>query len=310
MIKKIFSIGICILMLFCAMQGFAASPITVQLDHTQVEFSQAPIIKNDRTLVPVRAIFEAMGATVQWNDNTKTVTSTLGDTKVVMVLDNKIMTVNDTPKTLDCAPTLVGGSTMVPTRAVAEGFGCKVEWDGNTRTVFIYTQDFSKRLETIAQYSSVRKITHEDKSAVSAFSIPYFAEYSLKTATPYGTMFEVTHTTKEGHAFLSVRSDVYIGEEVALTDEYVKSVADGIVSVADGKLIASDVVSINGTEFMKITYTAPHTVYGITDPEPSITVYMGRKNGVVYTVTYAVYGEVDDTVMKDFNYMANSILIA
>jgi hypothetical protein len=123
-------------------------------------------------------------------------------------------------------------------------------------------------------------------------------------------MFEVSHTTKEGHAFVSVRSDVYIGEEIALTDEYTKSIANEMVSVVDGKLIETDVVFINGTEFMKITYTAPDTVYGITDKEPEITIYIGRKDGVVYTTTYAVYGKVRDTVMKDFNYIANSILIA
>ena len=61
---------------------------------------------------------------------------------------------------------------------------------------------------------------------------------------------------------------------------------------------------------MKIEYTAPRTVFGITDHEPDITVYMGRKNGVVYTVTYSIYGEVGRTAIGDFNYMLNALLIA
>ena len=308
--KKMISMFVCVILLFTCTTISAQSPITVMLDCAEVEFSQEPVILNDRTLVPVRAIFEAMGATVDWNADTRAVTSVLGDTTVVMVVDNKVMTVNGTFKTLDVAPQLIGGSTMVPTRAVAESFGCKVEWDPAERRVVISSKAFLEKVAAQNSFSSVKKLTQNDKTAVSAFSIPYFSGYDIKTDAPDGTDFEISYTTDAGHASLSVRSDIYTGEDARLTDEYVKSVADGIVTVVSGTLVSYGVVLLGGIEFMKIEYTAPRIVFGITDYDPDITVYMGRKNGVVYTLTYSVYGDVSRTVIGDFNYMRNSLLIA
>ncbi len=308
--KKIFGILMCAVLLCACTAVCAQEPITVMLDCAEVEFTQDPVIVNDRTLVPVRAIFEAMGATVDWNADTQTVTSVLGNTTVVMVVNNTVMTVNGSFKTLDTAPQLIGGSTMVPTRAVAEGFGCKVEWDPAERRVLISSASFLQRTAAAESFSSVKRLTQNDKTAISAFSIPYFDGYDVKTNTADGTDFEISRTTDTGHASLSVRSDIYTGPDTRLTDAYVKSVADGMVTVVSGTLVSYGVVLLGGIEFMKIQYTAPRTVFGITDYDPDITVYMGRKNGVVYTLTYSVYGDVGRTVIGDFNYMTNALLIA
>lgn len=308
--KKLFGILMCCVMLCTCGRAIAATPITVVLDCAPIEFTQDPIILNNRTLVPVRAIFEAMGASVLWNGDTQTVTSTLGDTTVVMVLNNQVMTVNGVFKTLDTAPQLVGDTTMVPTRAVAESFGCAVEWNEQNRQVNISTQAFLEKKESAESFSSVKKLTQNGKTAVSAFNIPYFGGYDVKTDAPDGTDFEISSTTETSHASLSVRSDIYTGEDVRLTDDYVKSVADGMVSVVSGTLLSYGVVLLGDIAFMKIEYTAPRTVFGITDYDPNITVYMGRKNGVVYTVTYSVYGDVSRTAIGDFNYFINSLLIA
>ena len=73
--KKIISMLACCVMLLACTQALAAEPITVVLDCAPVEFTQEPVILNDRTLVPVRAIFEAMGASVDWNGETQTAVS-------------------------------------------------------------------------------------------------------------------------------------------------------------------------------------------------------------------------------------------
>ncbi|WP_235832661.1 stalk domain-containing protein [Acetivibrio mesophilus] len=114
-----------------------APKIKVLLDGKRIRFDQPPIIQDGRTLVPLRAIFEAMEATVEWDDKTKTVTAKKGDTTVVMVIGNKTMTKNGEKIVLDVPPQIVNGRTLVPARAVAESFGAKVDWDGNTRTVII-----------------------------------------------------------------------------------------------------------------------------------------------------------------------------
>jgi len=111
--------------------------VKVFLNGKRIRFDQPPIIQNGRTLVPVRAIFEAMNATVSWDDKTKTVTAKKGDTTIVMTIGNKTMKKNGVAIELDVPPQIVNGRTLVPARAVAESFGAKVDWDGSTRTVTI-----------------------------------------------------------------------------------------------------------------------------------------------------------------------------
>jgi|GEM_PF-4508985 len=111
--------------------------IQVLLDGNKVAFDQPPILDNGRTLVPLRAIFEALGAAVYWNESSKTVTATKGSSVVVMKIGEKNITVNGKIIALDVPPKIVNGRTLVPVRAVAEGFNAGVDWDGATKTVYI-----------------------------------------------------------------------------------------------------------------------------------------------------------------------------
>lgn len=119
----------------------AEDEIGVRLDGKKLEFDQNPVIKNDRTLVPFRKILEEMGATVDWNGDTKTVTAKKDDVEIKLVIDNNVMYKNNTPITLDVAPQVINDRTMVPARAVSESFAAKVGWDGNTKTVIISTDE-------------------------------------------------------------------------------------------------------------------------------------------------------------------------
>lgn len=112
-------------------------PIKVILNRSTLSFDQAPIIIDGRTLVPLRVIFEALGASVDWDESTRTITSTHNGDKIVMQIDNTVMYLNDSAKTIDVAPLIINDRTLIPVRAVAESFGCTVSWDGDTRTVYI-----------------------------------------------------------------------------------------------------------------------------------------------------------------------------
>lgn len=113
--------------------------VTVVLNNYALTFDQPPIIIDGRTLVPLRAIFEALGATVDWNNDTQTVTSNKGNTTIkITVGDNKLY-VNNNVTVLDVPAQIVNDRTLVPVRAISEAFGCNVDWDGNTRTVSIVT---------------------------------------------------------------------------------------------------------------------------------------------------------------------------
>jgi hypothetical protein len=111
--------------------------ISVTLNGVQVQFDQPPVIQDGRTLVPLRAIFEALGATVDWCGDTQTVTAVKDDITVSLQIGSNELIRNGENITLDVPAQLIGGRTVVPARAVAESFGADVEWDGNTQTVII-----------------------------------------------------------------------------------------------------------------------------------------------------------------------------
>ncbi len=111
--------------------------IRVTLNGNAIAFDQPPIIQNDRTLVPVRAIFETLGAEVYWDGDTQTVLSQKGETFVQFKIGSNIMTINGRDITLDVPAQILNDRTLVPVRAIAEAYGCKVDWDGGSKTVII-----------------------------------------------------------------------------------------------------------------------------------------------------------------------------
>lgn len=94
-------------------------------------------IINGRTMVPLRAIFEALGADVQWNGETKTISSSKGTTNVSLQINSTELKKNSETKTIDVPAQLVDSRTLVPVRAIAEAYDCTVGWDSDTKTVSV-----------------------------------------------------------------------------------------------------------------------------------------------------------------------------
>ncbi|MEW6171517.1 MAG: stalk domain-containing protein [Bacillota bacterium] len=116
-----------------------ASDITVTVDNGKLSCDTPPVIEGCRTLVPLRAIFEALGAQVDWDGKTRTVTGKKGTTMIKLVIGQKTAYVNGNPVTLDVPGKIAGGRTLVPLRFVGESLGAGVEWDGAKRMVVIRT---------------------------------------------------------------------------------------------------------------------------------------------------------------------------
>ena len=117
------------------------SNITVVVDWEELKSDVPPQIIKDRTMVPLRAIFEALDAQVEWDGTTRTVTGRRNDTVVSLVVDSKIATLNGKKIELDVPAVIVSGRTLVPLRFVSESLGAKVTWDAKLRKVEILTQD-------------------------------------------------------------------------------------------------------------------------------------------------------------------------
>jgi len=117
------------------------SSIVILIDGALLDMDVAPIIRDDRTLVPVRAIAETLGAEVDWNNDTREVTISDGSQTVILAIDSTTALVDGGEIGLDVAPIIIDGRTMLPIRFLAETFGLDVDWDNDTRTVIITTTD-------------------------------------------------------------------------------------------------------------------------------------------------------------------------
>ncbi len=111
--------------------------IRVVVNNEEVGFDVLPSIINDRTLVPMRAIFERLDADVEWDGSKQEITANDEYNIVKMQIGSSTMTVNGKTVILDAPPMIIDGRTLVPVRAISESLGCEVDWDDITRTVVI-----------------------------------------------------------------------------------------------------------------------------------------------------------------------------
>ena len=102
----------------------------VNVDNEAVIYDTAPVIRNDRTLVPIRIVTETLGGKVDWNGVTKEVTLHIDGKEIKM-------TVGKTLEKYGVAPVIIDGRTFVPVRFVADELGATVAWDDATKTVTI-----------------------------------------------------------------------------------------------------------------------------------------------------------------------------
>ena len=114
----------------------SASP-SVIFNQKAMQFEVAPRIENGRTLVPLRAIFEAMGANVDWNNSTRTVTARRANITVVLPLGSTTPTVNGQTYKLEVPAQIVNNRTLAPLRFVGEAFGGQVKWDAQNNIINI-----------------------------------------------------------------------------------------------------------------------------------------------------------------------------
>lgn len=137
--KKIISLVLAVILALSSMICvFAADEgIKVYLEGSKINFDVQPQTINDRTMVPIRAIFETMGANVTWDETTQTATSTKDNTTVKMTLNSTTEYINDIAYEMDVTPVIIDGRTLAPARYVAEAFGYYVNWDSMTQSVLI-----------------------------------------------------------------------------------------------------------------------------------------------------------------------------
>ena len=113
------------------------NPVYVKFNDDILGFDEPPIIEDGSTLVPMRFLFEQMGADVEWDSETQTATATLDNKAVTFSIDNVNARINNKPAKMDVPARLVNGKTMVPLRFLSENMGYDVDWDADSRTAIV-----------------------------------------------------------------------------------------------------------------------------------------------------------------------------
>ena len=111
--------------------------INVVLNGEKVTFNQPPIIENNTTLVPMRDIFEKLGANVEWDSNNKKITATKDNVKIELTINSKKSFVNGKEYNLEVEPKILNETTLVPIRFIAESLNLNVKWNEAEKTINI-----------------------------------------------------------------------------------------------------------------------------------------------------------------------------
>ncbi|MBQ3427947.1 MAG: haloacid dehalogenase-like hydrolase [Clostridia bacterium] len=179
--KKIFSFLAASTIAVSMLPGTYAADddITVIINGTELQIAEddtKPFIEDGRTLVPMRAVFEALGASVDWDDETKTVTShDKSNTATIKIqVGSDTVKINDSDVKVDVPAKIVDGRTVVPLRVVAEGLSCDVNWTAETRTVTVTSATNSSDLSL---WTDEAKAKAELTAYMNAITDPKSADY-------------------------------------------------------------------------------------------------------------------------------------
>ena len=121
--------------------GISYERYYVTLDGEKLSFDTAPIARNDRILVPLRGIAEALDFTVTWDQASNRVLCERGETRIALEIDSPNAWVNDEERVQDVAPLAYQNRTYVPLRFLSEAFGLDVQWNAEERTAVLTTAD-------------------------------------------------------------------------------------------------------------------------------------------------------------------------
>ena len=268
---------------------------TMQVNGTQTQIDQVPgttpVIRGGRTLVPIRAIIEAFGGQVGWDNDTRTVTLTMDDDIIKLVIDNRVAHFNGTASTLDVSPTIINGRTMLPIRYIAESFNLGVGWNDTTRTVYIVRNYFDAN-----EQQQIRKLipTYDGQPYVEINgNTPFFKEHEIIDAS-----FEFyADLDALGRCNIAMSS---VGADLMPTDtrENISSVTptgwiNNTYDFIDGgylynrcHLIGFQLTGENANERNLITGTRYLNISGMLPFENKIDDYVeATNNNVIYRVT-------------------------
>lgn len=135
-INKIFMMTMILILCF-SITAFAQDGIKIYVDNEKVFLDVEPFIENGRTLIPLRGVFEKLGAKVDWNKSLQEVVIMDDSNEIEMILGKDKVIVNGIIKDIDVPTKMINSRTFAPLRFIVENLGHTVRWDGNTGSIYI-----------------------------------------------------------------------------------------------------------------------------------------------------------------------------
>lgn len=135
----------------------SGSDIKVIVNGNILKFDQSPIIRNNRTLIPIREIFEALGANIQWFPESQKVLASKDGRDISLFIGSNIMYLDSiTSVELDVPAEIINNKTYIPLRAVSEAFDASVEWNESTKTATIVSNSSGLKISKVTESYEVK----------------------------------------------------------------------------------------------------------------------------------------------------------
>lgn len=203
MLKKITALILMLIMLisFGAFSYAASDDLTLVINGKVIDSDVNPMIINNRTMVPVRVLFDTFGADVLWNESLRQVVISTAASVIVFTIDSKTAYIDGVGRTVDVPPTIVNGRTLVPVRFISEVLHYDVVWNGSTRTVYI-TRPASNDVNAQPEQSGdteetelikLKKISASEKSDSCTITVSLSQKLEpkvMKLSSPHRLVFD------------------------------------------------------------------------------------------------------------------------
>lgn len=251
--KKIFTIFMAMIMIMAMITPIstnAQDEIRIVINGAEQKFDVMPQIINGRTLVPMRGIFESLGAEVTWIDATDTVVGSRDRKYIKLRLGSDTYYINgiEQEEKIDVPAQIIGGRTMVPVRFIAETLGENVSWDEASKTVIIESE-YLKNVAVSDKLALLPSTIHRD--------IP-------REFTKTNDLNDLIFYEEDGDALAAdnIMSKLPEGKEIFTNDEFVSLFSFN----EEGKGIKEDsyggieIVDVEGQPFDKALRVVTHTV--------------------------------------------------
>ncbi|WP_314587685.1 copper amine oxidase N-terminal domain-containing protein [Paenibacillus terrigena] len=251
--------------------------ISIYIDGNQLYTDQPPVSIGGRTLLPLRAIFEGLNASVDWNERTKVVTAKRDDTTVVLKLGSKTAMVNGESVALDVPAQSIKNRTMIPVRFVSEAMGEEVDWNPSSKAVYIKTSSGgvtsvpNVNARITGQNGDGRDIEVSFSKAAKESNVDHYRVMLVKSekSSYFSTSTAQSVSSRNYTTVLGIGGDQYISLTSQTRD------VDGDLIRANQSYVAYVLTASKSNQFalssgsQKVTVTASTPVSAVTNVKAS-----------------------------------------